>query len=151
MYIQGYMNVANTIKSFSFHIFQKLMERMWHLFLKAPTQVQQKILFLFKTTDVTYLKMSAYSRWMTVSWNTKCWVFFYSDNFHSHFLKHLMKHEMGQSSLRLTNWFHAEIPNLTQTFISKKNEYKKVEEVVLNENLKAISELSICVLHLSHF
>lgn len=49
------------------------------------------------------------------------------------------------------NWFHAEIPNLTQTFISKKNEYKKVEEVVLNENLKAISELSICVLHLSHF
>lgn len=32
-----------------------------------------------------------------------------------------------------------------------KNEYKKVEEVVLNENLKAISELSICVLHLSHF
>ena len=38
--------------------YEKLMERVfqWHLFLKAPTQVQQKILYLFKTTDINYFK-----------------------------------------------------------------------------------------------
>lgn len=47
------MNITNIRKSFIST--STYYEKLWNecdLFLKAPTQVQQKVLFLFKTTDI---------------------------------------------------------------------------------------------------